>query len=61
VLYQLRYYYLGRVHYAASDHYPTLVMLAQALYEVTADVAELEIWSGRDLLWRDNAPVDRSA
>jgi hypothetical protein len=59
-VYQLRYYLYGRVHYATSEHYPTLVMLAQALYEVTADLDELEIWSGRDLLWRNNVPVQVS-
>lgn len=60
--YQLRYMSGGRIHYAASDFYSTLVMLGQALYDCAGpDVGEIEIWQGSTCLWRDNHPLVFSA
>jgi hypothetical protein len=58
VEYLVRFQVNGRVHYLKTEHCPTAVLAAQAIYECAG--SDVSIWSGNDKLWQDGVPVEVS-
>jgi hypothetical protein len=53
----LRFEDYGRVHYATSEKFCTLRLLAQALADEGIDLTE--IWDGQNLIWKCGVHVPR--